>query len=848
MSGNILWKFILTALIIWWCIISITPLQDRPFEQYIAEQATAEVDTFNAILDRAQARVANKESKTLFTALRELGVEEEIDYATFFPEIQVKDIANRNKRNNILLKYLLSRAQSQLRLGLDLKGGVGVTMKMDASAQVGMSAYEQAEQLEDAISIMGERLDGSGVAEPIIRPRGENAIEIQMPGASTKENPEIIDIIKKPARLEFRTVHPSLEPDRTPTNQYPVGYEVLAEEIEDRSNGEVYERRMFVKRIPEATGEIVEDAFASQTPTGGFQVNLVMTADGAKVFRTVTEKLLGQPLAIVLDGKLYSAPTVQGVLSKNAQITGNYSQREAFDLANVLNNPLAVELRVDEMYEVGPSMAAGARDSSLNAVKWGAIFVVAFMVLYYFIGGAVAVASAIINVIIILGVLASLGATLTLPGVAALVLTLGMGVDANILIFERLREELKLGKSLSTATVNAFQKVTSTIVDANVTTLITACILIWLGTGPVKGFGYTLAIGICASIFCALVVTRFMVDFLVHRAGVKKVLGLSLLGEMKIDFFKFRKPAFIASWSLVAAGVVSIALHHENIMGIDFTGGDEMTVAFEEKIEGGALSAAAAQLGLGEVNPVYQTLIGEDREVLKLQTRFDQSRAVLAGLQQAYPQAGLEEIAVTQIGAAVSSSIQWNAMWSVIAALGGILLYVALRFEVGYGVGAVIATIHDVFMTVGVFVICGALDIFVSGQFTAPMLAAILMIVGYSINDTIVVFDRIREELELNPGAGLRSIINLAINRVFSRSLLTSITTLLAACSLYIFGSGVITDFSFVFIIGILTGTFSSIFIASPVFFWWHKGDRRHVDERELTPKKYEWEGAPADA
>ena len=848
MSGNILWKFILTALIIWWCIISITPLQDRPFEQYIAEQATAEVDTFNAILDRAQARVANKESKTLFTALRELGVEEEIDYATFFPEIQVKDIANRNKRNNILLKYLLSRAQSQLRLGLDLKGGVGVTMKMDASAQVGMSAYEQAEQLEDAISIMGERLDGSGVAEPIIRPRGENAIEIQMPGASTKENPEIIDIIKKPARLEFRTVHPSLEPDRTPTNQYPVGYEVLAEEIEDRSNGEVYERRMFVKRIPEATGEIVEDAFASQTPTGGFQVNLVMTADGAKVFRTVTEKLLGQPLAIVLDGKLYSAPTVQGVLSKNAQITGNYSQREAFDLANVLNNPLAVELRVDEMYEVGPSMAAGARDSSLNAVKWGAIFVVAFMVLYYFIGGAVAVASAIINVIIVLGVLASLGATLTLPGVAALVLTLGMGVDANILIFERLREELKLGKSLSTATVNAFQKVTSTIVDANVTTLITACILIWLGTGPVKGFGYTLAIGICASIFCALVVTRFMVDFLVHRAGVKKVLGLSLLGEMKIDFFKFRKPAFIASWSLVAAGVVSIALHHENIMGIDFTGGDEMTVAFEEKIEGGALSAAAAQLGLGEVNPVYQTLIGEDREVLKLQTRFDQSRAVLAGLQQAYPQAGLDEIAVTQICAAVSSSIQWNAMWSVIAALGGILLYVALRFEVGYGVGAVIATIHDVFMTVGVFVICGALDIFVSGQFTAPMLAAILMIVGYSINDTIVVFDRIREELELNPGAGLRSIINLAINRVFSRSLLTSITTLLAACSLYIFGSGVITDFSFVFIIGILTGTFSSIFIASPVFFWWHKGDRRHVDERELTPKKYEWEGAPADA
>ena len=848
MSGNILWKFVLTALIIWWCIISITPIKDRPFEQYISEQATAQLDIFEDLLARAQELVARKESKTLFTALRDLGVEESIDYALFFPQIQVKDIANRNKRNNILLKYLLSQAQSQLRLGLDLKGGVGVTMKMDISELAELSSFEQAEQLEDAISIMAERLDGSGVAEPIIRPRGENAIEIQMPGASTKENPEIIDIIKKPARLEFRTVHASLEPDTTPTNQYPVGYEVLAEEIEDRKNGEVYERRIFVKRIPEATGEIVEDAFASQTPTGGFQVNLVMTSDGANIFRAVTEKLLGQPLAIVLDGKLYSAPTVQGVLSKNAQITGSYSQREAFDLANVLNNPLAVELIVDEMYEVGPSMAAGARDSSLNAVKWGAIFVVSFMILYYFIGGVVAVTSAIVNIIIVLGVLASLGATLTLPGVAALVLTLGMGVDANILIFERLREELKLGKSLQTATANAFQKVTSTIVDANVTTLITACILIWLGTGPVKGFGYTLAIGICASIFCALVVTRFMVDFIVHRAGFKQVLGLSLLGKMKIDFFKHRKPAFLASWSLVAAGVVSIVMHHDNIMGIDFTGGDEMTVAFEQKLDAGELGTAAAVLGLGEVNPVYQTLIGENREVLKLQTRFDQSREVLAGLQQVFPDAGLDEIAVTQIGASVSSNIQWNALWSVLVALCGILLYVALRFEVGYGVGAVVATIHDVFMTVGVFVICGALDIFVSGQFTAPMLAAILMIVGYSINDTIVVFDRIREELELNPGAGLRSIINLAINRVFSRSLLTSITTLLAACSLYIFGSGVITDFSFVFIIGILTGTFSSIFIASPVFYWWHKGDRKHVDEGEFTPKKYEWEGVKSDA
>jgi len=841
MSGNILWKFLLTAVIIFWCVLSVTPLQDRPFEEYIVAQVTAEQAEFADLLQRAEARVDAKESPTLFIALRDLGEEEEIDYAKFFPQINVADVANQRKRNDILLKHILKTAQSKLRLGLDLKGGVGVTLKIDPSATAGMSQFEQADQLAKAITIMADRLDGMGVAEPVIRARGEDAIEIQLAGLSTKDNPEVIDAIKKPARLEFRKLHPSLVPQSS-KDEAPVGYELLSEEVEDRRSGEVFERLHFVKMIPEATGEIVQDAFASQTQAGGFQINLVMTGDGAKIFRQVTEEMVGDPLAIVLDGKLYSAPTIQAVLSKNAQITGSFSQREAIELANVLNNPLAVELQVDEMFEVGPTMAAGARDSSVNAAQWGAIAVILFMIAYYFVGGVIAVTSAIVNIVIVLGVLASLGATLTLPGVAALVLTLGMGVDANILIFERIREELRAGKSIKNATTGAFQKVTSTIVDANVTTLITASILIWLGTGPVKGFGITLAIGICASIFCALVVTRFIVDFLVHQIGVSKVLGLSLFPERRIDFFKYRQPAFIASWLLVLAGVVSVFMHHDNILGRDFVGGDEMTVSYTEKISTDEIMTVVKDEGLDDVSALYQTLIGDGREILKIQTPFDQARPVLEVLQASFPAAELEEAGISQVGASVSKSIQWNALWSVLCALGGILLYVALRFEMGYGIGAVVATIHDVLMTIGVFVICGALGIFVSGQFTAPMLAAILMIVGYSINDTIVVFDRIREELELNPGTDLRSIINLAISRVFSRSLLTSITTLLAATSLYIFGDGVIIDFSFVFIVGILTGTFSSIFIASPVFYWWHKGDRRHVEERELTPKRYEWE------
>jgi SecD/SecF fusion protein len=463
------------------------------------------------------------------------------------------------------------------------------------------------------------------------------------------------------------------------------------------------------------------------------------------------------------------------------------------------------------------------------------------MILYYFFGGAIAVLSAITNVILVLGILASLGATLTLPGVAALVLTLGMGVDANILILERIREERLLGKSPESSLSNGFNKVISTILDANVTTLITALILFWLGTGPVKGFGLTMAIGIVASVFCALFVTRTLADLLVNKLKVKQLLGLNLLPKQKIDFFKFRKPAFLLSWIIVIVGVSSVVTQKDSILGIDFTGGDEMTIAYAEKISTEELLKAEGLGSVGEVKPVYQTFIGEDKEVLKIQTRFDQSREVLSIFQSAFPQANFSEVGVNQIGASVSQGVQVNALISVLCALVGILLYVAFRFELGYGVGAVVATIHDVLMTIGLFVLLGSMGLFVSGQFTAPMLAAILMIVGYSINDTIVVFDRIREELEMNPGMNLKAIINLAINSVFARSILTSITTLLAAVSLYIFGAGIITDFSFVFIVGILTGTFSSIFIASPIFYYWHKGDRRLVEATEHKPRSYDW-------
>ena len=413
---------------------------------------------------------------------------------------------------------------------------------MDESINTEISNLQKEQQLQDAITIMGDRLDGMGVAEPIIRALGDDSIIVEIAGLSTKDNPEVIDALKKPAKLEFKKVHPSIIANKSNLEECPPGYEVLYEaESKNMISGDSEYRPYFVRSIPEAEGDIIEKAVPYQNETGGWEVGLTMTTEGAKEFRKITEKLIGKPLAIVLDGKLYSAPTVQSALSKRAQITGSFSQREAYDLANALNNPLAIELSVEEMYEIGPKLASSTRDSSISAVKYGAVLVIVFMIIYYFSGGLIAVLSSIVNVTLVLGILASIGATLTLPGVAALVLTLGMGVDANILILERIREELRQEKSIESSLNNGFKKVISTILDANITTLITALILYWLGSGLVKGFGLTMAVGIIASVFCALFITRTLANLLVFKLGFKNLLGLNLLPKKKIDFFRFPK-------------------------------------------------------------------------------------------------------------------------------------------------------------------------------------------------------------------------------------------------------------------------------------------------------------------
>ena len=887
MNKNQVWKLFFVLLILLISFGLISPFEDRELGEYALSQVTSDAnasnhvgyETFEEVIDTLRQQMPEGQNID-FGALRDFGSSNKLDYAAYFkspqgvfgtiasrlapalvkPGIRANHIKDREKRNEAVLRSLLRGSQAAIKKGLDLRGGIAFTMEVTDLNESESNLEGGVSPMDKVVEIMSERLNAFGVAETLVRKKGDRAIEIQIPDRTTKQDPGMVEDLQKPAKLEFRIVNVDSNAPPPQTGEEWTDDEGIPYVAMLRSDAEPNERAIWVRRLWSADGEIIEKASPRQDQMGGWEVGLDFTSEGAQIFADLTDRVAqmsdpvtGQPgrMAIVLDGQLESAPTVrQKIDGGSAVIEGNFNQREAKMLSDILNNPLKVSLKIGEKYEVSPTLASGALNSSLQACMVGALLVIIFMVVYYSAGGIIAVFSVGTNVLLVIACLAGIfQATFTLPGMAALVLTIGMAVDANILIFERIREELKSGKSSENALLGGYEKAFSTIIDANFTTLITASILIWLGTGPVKGFGITLAIGIVTSVFCALFISRLLLTVLL-AAGVKNLISLKAIEKSnargEIDFHKYRKLAFFVSWVVVAVGIASIYSNKEKILGIDFRGGEESIISFGEMIDAGDLDETFASAPeIGEVQHVYRSEVGSGEEAsrLVLQTEVGKGREAIALLQSKFPSANLVEQGLSNIGASVSDQITNDAISSVLVALIGILLYVAIRFEMGYAIGAVVATVHDVLMTIGLFVLLGTISggTLCSGQFTAPMIASILMIVGYSINDTIVVFDRIREELELNPVTNLRKIILIAINRVLSRSIITSFTTLLAAVSLWIFGAGIINDFAFVFVIGIITGTFSSIFIASPIFFFWHKGDRKHVEEGEILPK-YDWQ------
>lgn len=845
MSQRILWKLILTGVLLGWALFNLIPYSDRPFDAYLKEHATAKQAEFAKLVDRANERVKAEKAPVLIVALKQIAREEHLDIAKqYFPDLNLDaSIKSYERRNDAVLTHLLKLSQSNLKLGLDLSGGVSFTLEAPTLAGTGNADQRHAE-LTKAIEIIGKRVNSLGVAEPLIRPIGDNRIEVQLPGVSTRTNPEVGNVLKKPARLEFRLVHPQIHgqgrgfPQPPPAEMVPPGYEILRMERESEA-GSDYEY-FAVKRIPELTGDAVDNAGVWLDDFGKPEIRLNFTSEGTKRFGTVTEANIGNMLGIVLDGQLQSAPRIQGAITGGtAQITGQFTPLEAQNLANVLNNPLATPLVVTEQYEVGPTLAKDALASGKLAFYISTALTVAFIIFFYTYGGIVAAIGMAANVLIILGVMAMPGfnATLTMPGIAGIVLTLAMSVDSNILIFERMREELAAGKSLPASLEAGFEKAWSAILDSNITTLITAAVMIVFGTGAVKGFGVTLTIGIFTTMVAALIVSKLLLEALILPGHLRRLPMFSVLQNTKYDFLKWAKPSFIASWSIVLIGVAVVIYKGRDIYGIDFAGGDQVTLEYKTKLSLEQLRDTATAAGFKEISFGYQTQLGSGREVLKATVDFNRGDALADALIKKFPDAGLVVTGKTGIGPSVGAEIQWSALIALAVSLVGILLYVAFRFEFGYGVGAVVSTVHDLIMTVGIFVLFDR-------QFNASMVAAILLVAGYSINDTIVVFDRIREELKNNPDGTLRDLINRALNLTLSRTIITGGTTFLTAITLIVVTKGEVNDIAFTLLIGVITGTFSSLFIASPIFYWWHKGDRRHVEEHKDLAPKYEWVGA----
>jgi SecD/SecF fusion protein len=828
MNSSHLWKLILIIFVVAWSVNEMTPPTNRNLIQVFEEKAVNSSSTnFQAIVAAAKKLEAEKPDRVYGSLWDAIGTN---DISEFFPSYAKGQTTNAKR---VILNKIQREAAGQIRLGLDLQGGtaflVGVDVDKvvnDAQAQgtnkVTFSEVERAsrkdEALSQAVEVLRKRVDRFGVSEPIIQPQGDNRILIQMPGLSESDRESVRNTLQQVAHLEFRMVHRQ-SADFIQRGVVPPGYELLKEEA-TAPDGSKGVRSYIVNKKAEdgLTGKYVQRASVALNPINSKpEIHLSFDSEGASKFAKITTDNVGVQMAIVLDGELYSAPVIKtAILGGNCEITGDYDMKEAHRLANALENPLEAPVSIMEERSVDPSLGKDSIASGIKASLIGIALVAGFMLVYYRLSGLIANLALVLNIVILIGVMCNIDATFTLPGIAGIVLTIGMAVDANVLIFERMREELEAGKSLRGALTAGYDKAFSTILDASVTTLISSVLLIYFGTGPVQGFGVTLSIGVAVSMFTALVVTRLIFDWLIGKNMIKSLPMMKVIGKTNFDFLKLAKPAFAVSWALVIIGTAYGLYRGSHALGVDFKGGDNAMLEFTQKVDSTELRKVLDEAKIGEFTLQYQT---GGKERLSVVTEFEKGSQVEGILQKSFPNAGFKQVGMDKVGASVGAEIIKSAIVATLLSLLGILVYVALRYEFSFALGAVIAVVHDVFMTMGWFFLTDR-------QLSATMVAAILTIIGFSINDTIVIFDRIREHLKLGTRGSFKEIMNIALNETLSRTIITSGTVLLSTGALYFFGGGVINDFAFTFLVGIITGCYSSIYIAAAIVLWYHKGEK----------------------
>ncbi len=667
--------------------------------------------------------------------------------------------------------------------------------------------YRVSSAVTQSIEVVRRRVDELGTTEPIIQRQGEDRIIVQVPGLSDPER--LKGLLNQTAKLSFHMVDMTMSAQDALNSRPPAGSEVLYS-TDDPAIPYLVEKRALV------SGENLVDAQASfNSQTNEPIVSFRFDSKGSTRFAQATSENVGRPFAIVLDDQVLSAPVIrEPILGGSGQISGSFTVDSANDLAVLLRaGALPATLTIVEERTVGPGLGADSIRAGVTAGIIGAVLVVVFMIVAYGYLGVVANIAVTLNVVLILAVLTTLGSTLTLPGIAGIVLTIGMAVDANVLIYERIREESRSGRPLIQAIDSGFSRAFATILDANVTTLIAAVILFFLGSGPVRGFAVTLSVGIVTTLFTAFTLTRWMVAMWVHRNRPKalpKGIRTGFFDASNIRFMRIRGYTFALSAILAMASVAGFGTIGMNL-GIDFKGGS----IFEVKaIEGTAdlqdIRTRLSELNLGEVQ--VQGFGGPDEVLIRVQAQEggDNAEQSAVNLVRSELQDQYDFRRVEVVGPSVSSELAIAGSIGVATALFAILIYIWLRFEWQFAVGAIIATVHDVLLTIGMFVFTGT-------EFNLSSIAAVLTIVGYSLNDTVVVYDRVRENLRKFKKMPLPLLLDTSVNQMMSRTVLTSATTAVAIAALVIFGGEVIRSFTVAMLFGVVVGTFSSIYIAAPV-------------------------------
>ncbi len=706
-------------------------------------------------------------------------------------------------------------------------------------------AYIKTHAVDQSLEILRNRIDQFGVAEPVIIRQGEDEIVIQLPGI--RDPKRALKLLGDTAQLEFKIVADAAgvnlgeliaqakaakewqdgesmsKLNRALQSRLPDNTSIYFEKEVDKQTRQERLIPLLLENKILMTGDMIKDA---QVRIGGNfnepYVSLDLTGRGGKVFAHITEKNVGRRMAIVLDGVVRSAPVIrERILGGSAQISGSFTHEEAADLAIVLRvGALPAPVDIIQNMTVGSTLGQDSINKGINSGAFGAIMVVAFMLIYYRLSGVIANSALILNILLLFAGLAVLNATLTLPGIAGIILSIGMAVDANVLIFERMREEYALGKSVRSSIDGGYSNAFSTIVDSQVTTLITAVALFMFGTGPIKGFAVTLSLGIIFNLFASLFYSRLMFDTINAVRPMQRLNFMLIAKKPKLDYLKIKNITYAISAVMVVIGFIAfiqIARGHAN-MGVDFSGGSLLQYKATEDFTMAEVRSAFSKNGMDDIN--LQEVENEHRLIIKVK----KSAAVVANLGDTVGSILASELpgkhfyleSQSEIGSSVSSVLRNKAIQAIFISLAGVIIYLAIRFDIRFGLAGAAATFHDVMVVLG---ICWLMDI----EITLLLVTALLTLAGYSLNDSVIVFDRIRENLRKSTDRSLSRVINDSINQTLSRTIVTSGTTVIVLVALFFGGGAVIHDFAFALFVGIIVGTYSSIFIASPLLTLWPK-------------------------